>query len=154
MPIEFTVRKEIAAPPDRVFAVMKDLDAMGKWMPSFVSIEKLTPGRFGIGTKWRETRRMFGRTASELFEVTGYEPGKLLELYVDGTQGSSRRGHYRYRHLLEPSGEKTTVTLAAEIGGMGALMELLGRFMVGTFKKAIASDLDAMARYIEGSKQG
>jgi uncharacterized protein YndB with AHSA1/START domain len=153
MPIEFSVRREIAASPDRVFAALKDLDAARQWMPNLVGIEKLSPGRFGVGTKWRETRRMFGREASELFEVTGCEPGKSLELYVDGTQGSSKRGHYRFRYLLEPSGGHTTLTLAAEIGGMGFLLELLGRFMLGSFKKAIVSDLEAMARYLEGSKR-
>lgn len=153
MPIEFSVRREIAASPDRVFAALKDLDAASQWMPNLVGIEKLTPGRFGVGTKWRETRRMFGREASEVFEVTGAEPGKSLELYVDGTQGSSKRGHYRFRYRLEPSGPHTTLTLAAEIGGMGFLLELLGRLMLGSFKKAIVSDLEAMAHYIEGSKR-
>ncbi|MFL5348249.1 MAG: SRPBCC family protein [Hyalangium sp.] len=154
MPIEFTVRKEIAASPDRVFAVLKDLDSAKQWMPSLVGIEKLSPGPFGVGTQWRETRRMFGSNASEVYEVTRFEPGRSLELYVDGTQGSSKRGHFRYRYLLEPSGgNATTLSLTAEIGGMGFLLELLGRFMVGGFKKNLLSDLEAMAKYIEGSKR-
>ena len=153
MALEFTVRKEIAASPERVFASLKDLDAASKWMQNFVGIEKLSPGKFGVGTKWRETRRMFGREASELFEVTGLEPNKSLELFVDGTQGSSKRGHYRFRYQLEPTGGKTTLTMVAEIGGMGFILELFGRLMLGSFKKAIISDLDAMADYIEGSKK-
>ncbi|AKJ02530.1 polyketide cyclase/dehydrase/lipid transport protein [Archangium gephyra] len=153
MAIQFTVHKEIAASPDRVFGVLKDLEAARKWMPNLVGIEKLSPGRFGVGTKWRETRRMFGRDASELFEVTGLEPNKSLELYVDGTQGSSKRGHYRFRYQLEPVGGKTALTMVAEIGGMGFLLELFGRLMLGSFKKAITSDLDAMASYLEGSKK-
>ncbi|MFE8600166.1 SRPBCC family protein [Archangium violaceum] len=153
MALEFTVRKEIAASPERVFDALKDLDAASRWMPNFVGIEKLTPGKFRVGTKWRETRRMFGRDASELFEVTGLEPNKSLELYVDGTQGSSKRGHYRFRYQLEPAGGKTVLTMEAEIGGMGFLLELLGRFLLGSFKKAIISDVEAMAGYIEGSKK-
>ncbi|MCY1079790.1 SRPBCC family protein [Archangium lansingense] len=153
MALEFTVRKEIAASPDRVFSVLKDLDAASKWMPNFVGIEKLSPGKFGVGTKWRETRRMFGRDASELFEVTGLEPGRSLELYVDGTQGSSKRGYYRFRYLLEPAGGKTTLTMAAEIGGMGFILELFGKLLLGSFKKAIIADMDAMTSYIEGSKK-
>jgi carbon monoxide dehydrogenase subunit G len=153
MPIEFTVRKEIAASPERVFSALKDLDAASKWMPNLVGIEKLSPGKFGVGTKWRETRRMFGREASELFEVTSLEPNKSLELYVDGTQGSAKRGHYRFRYRLEPAGGKTALTMEAEIGGMGFLLELFGRLMLGSFKKAIVSDLEAMAGYIEGSKK-
>ncbi|MFY0521668.1 hypothetical protein ACN28I_00080 [Archangium gephyra] len=55
----------MAASPERVFSALKDLDAASKWMPNLVGIEKLSPGKFGVGTKWRETRRMFGREASE-----------------------------------------------------------------------------------------
>ncbi|MFY0530569.1 SRPBCC family protein [Archangium gephyra] len=153
MPIEFTVRKEIAASPERVFSALKDLDAASKWMPNLVGIEKLSPGKFGVGTKWRETRRMFGREAGEFFEVTGLEPNKSLELYVDGTQGSSKRGHYRFRYRLEPAGGKTALTMEAEIGGMGFLLELFGRLMLGSFKKAIVSDLEAMVGYLEGPKK-
>ena len=153
MALEFTVRKEIAASPERVFESLKDLDAASKWMPNFVGIEKLSPGKFGVGTKWRETRRMFGREASELFEVTGLEPNKSLELFVDGTQGSSKRGHYRFRYQLEPTGGKTALTMEAEIGGMVFILELFGRLVLGSFKEAIISDLDAMANYIEGSKK-
>jgi len=43
--------------------------------------------------------------------------------------------------------------MEAEIGGMGFLLELFGRLMLGSFKKAIVSDLEAMAGYIEGSKK-
>lgn len=150
MPIEFTVRQEIAAPPERVFAVLQDLDSAKQWMPGLVAIERLSPGRFGRGTQWRETRRMFGSDASEVYEVTGFEPGRSLELYVDGEQGSSKRGYFRYRYRLEPAGSTaTTLSLTTEIGGMGFLLELLGRFMVGGFKKNLLADLEALAKYVE-----
>lgn len=155
MPIEFTVRKEIAASPDRVFAVLQDLDSAKQWMPNLVGIEKLSPGTFGRGTRWRETRRMFGSNASEVYEVTGFEPNTSFELYVDGEQGGSKRGYFRYRYRLEPSGTNaTTLALTTEIGGMGFLLELLGRFMIGGFKKNLLSDLEALAKYVEGSKKG
>lgn len=149
MPLNFTLQEQFSAPPERVFAMLTDLDQAARWMPNFVRIEKLTPPPFGRGTRWREVRKMYGREANELFEVTAYEPGKALELYVDGTQGSSKRGHFRFRYELQPADGRTTVTLAAEIGGMGALMELLGRLFMGAFKKAVVQDLAAMKRYME-----
>lgn len=154
MPIHLSSQKEINAPPERVFAVMTDMDAAGQWMPNFVRIEMLTPGEYGVGTKWRETRKMFGREASEVFEVTGLEPGKSLELYVDGTQGASKWGYYRFRYQLEPVGGKTSLTLTGEMGGLGVFMELLGRLMAGAFKKALGKDLDAMTDYIEKNPGG
>lgn len=151
MALQFTIREEFAAPPARVFAAATDLDAARKWMPNLVSLETLSPGPFGKGTKFRETRKMFGRDATEYFEVTGYEPGKQVEFFVDGTKGSSRRGQYRFRYAFTPSGKGTTVTLDGEISGMGKVGEFIGRLLMGpVMKKAIAKDLAAMRRYVEG----
>ncbi|MDY7231138.1 SRPBCC family protein [Hyalangium rubrum] len=152
MPIHLSLQQEINAPPERVFATLTDLDAASKWMTNFVGIEKLTPDKVGVGMKWRETRKMYGQKASELFEVTGYEPNKTVELYVDGTQGSSRRGYYRFRYQLEPRDGKTALTMTGEIGGLSKVMEFFGRLMVGSFKKAMTKDLEAMTRYIEGTR--
>lgn len=154
MPIHLSFQQEINAPPERVFATLTDLDAAAQWMPNLVGIEKLTPGVVGVGMKWRETRKMFGQQASEHFEVTGYEPDKGLELYVDGTKGSSRKGYYRFRYQLEPRDGKTALSMTGEIGGLGKFMELFGRLFAGTFKKALAKDMEAMARYIEGTRGG
>jgi carbon monoxide dehydrogenase subunit G len=153
MAITFELVESIAAPPERVFAVLADLDAAGKWMPNFVRIERLTEGKYGPGARWRETRKMYRREATEEFEVTAMEPPRSLELYVDGAKGSSKRGYYRFRYRLEPAaaGAGTRVILAGEMGGLNWLMELFGRLMAGTFKKAIAKDLAAMKAYIEGT---
>jgi uncharacterized protein YndB with AHSA1/START domain len=144
-----TLREEIAAPPERVFEVLTDLDHAGKWMPNLVRIERLTGAGFRAGTRWRETRKMFGREAAEEFEVQGYEPGKSIELFIDGTKGASKKGYYRFRYNLMPIGKKTLVTLNGEIGGVGKFMEFIGRLFVGAMKKAIAKDLSAMKSYIE-----
>ncbi|MFY0521664.1 hypothetical protein ACN28I_00050 [Archangium gephyra] len=37
---------------------------------------------------------------------------------------------------------------------MGFLLELFGRLMLGSFKKAIVSDLEAMVGYLEGPEKG
>jgi uncharacterized protein YndB with AHSA1/START domain len=149
MALRLSVHVEMAATPERVYAVMTDLERARQWMPNLVSIEQLTGGSFGIGTRWRETRRVFGKVASEVFEVTGAEPGRSLDLYVDGTQGSSRRGAYRFRYDLSPAGDATLVYLHGEITGMNRVMELFGRLMLGSLRRAMAGDLHAMQRYIE-----
>ncbi|MGH7645383.1 MAG: SRPBCC family protein [Gemmatimonadales bacterium] len=150
MALQFMIREEVAAPPAQVFAAATDLHAARQWMPNLVSLETLTAGPFGKGTKFRETRKMFGRDATEYFEVTGYEPGKQFEFFVDGTKGSSRRGQYRFRYAFAPSAKGTTVTLDGDIGGMGKIGELIGRLLMGpVMKKAIAKDLAALRKYVE-----
>ena len=153
MPIGFTLSEAIDAPPDRVFAVATDLDAAAQWMPNFVGIEKLTAGPIAVGSRWRETRRMFGREATEHFEVTALVPNQSMELHIDGSKGTSGKGEYRFGYTFEPSAEGTLVTLSGEVSGMGKFMELVGRVFVGPMKKAIAKDLAAMRRYIEDQAQ-
>jgi uncharacterized protein YndB with AHSA1/START domain len=149
MPIQITMSEEIAAAPERVFEVMTDIGNAGAWMPNLVRIERLTEGSFGAGTQWREVRKVFGKEAGEVFEVTRSEPPRLLELYVDGTKGSSRKGFYRFRYDLAPASGGTAMTVSGEIGGMGWLGELIGKLLAGTFKKALAKDLQAMKAHIE-----
>jgi carbon monoxide dehydrogenase subunit G len=144
-----TLHEEIAAPPERVLAALTDLDHSGRWMPRFVRIERLTGAGFGVGTQVRLTRKLFGREMTEHFEVQKYEPGRVLELFIDGAKGDSKRGYYRFRYELTPAGPETRVTMTGEIGGMGRVMELIGRLFVGPLKKAIAKDLSAMKSYIE-----
>lgn len=149
MAIRFELSETIAAPPERVFAVMTDIPAAAQWMPGFVRIERLTGGEFGPGTRFRETRRMYGHEATEEFEVAAMEPPRALEFVVDGTKGSSKRGLYRFRYRLEPDGAGTRVVLAGELTGLNWLMGLFGKLMAGTFRKACAKDLAGMKAYIE-----
>jgi hypothetical protein len=95
---------------------------------------------------------MFGREASEVFEVVRVEPDRSIELYVDGTQGSSKRGWYRFRWELSPSGERTQLLLHGEIGGLPRFVEWLARPLMAPFRKAMRGDIEAMKRYAERAR--
>jgi hypothetical protein len=90
-------------------------------------MEKLTPGVFGPGTKFRETRKMFGKSATELFEVVAVRPPLRLELFVDGTQGTSKRGRFDYVYEFEPDRDGTRVSLTGAVSQVPWYAELLGR---------------------------
>ncbi|HWN70448.1 MAG TPA: SRPBCC family protein [Haliangium sp.] len=149
MPASMTSELFIDAPPDRVFAAMTDADGYRHWMKGFVGVEKLTQGPFGVGTEWRETRRMFGREASEVFEVTAYEPPSRLCLRVDGTRGASRKGEYRFEYALAPEGPGTRLRLKGEIDTPGWFARLMLRMLVGMFKKAHDKEMQALKRHVE-----
>jgi uncharacterized protein YndB with AHSA1/START domain len=133
--ISFTIEETFDQPPELVFQALTDLDAMRVWMPNLIRLEKVTNG--------------FGKEATEHFEVTGYQPPKRLELFVDGSKGASKRGEYRFVYELRPSNGGTHLVLSGEIGGMGKVMELLGKLFVGPLRKAIAKDLEALKRHLQ-----
>jgi carbon monoxide dehydrogenase subunit G len=152
MPASLSSEFHIEASPERVFAAMTDLDGYRHWMNGFVGVEKLTEGPFGVGTEWRETRRMFGREASEVFEVTACEAPSRLRLRVDGTRGASRKGEYRFEYALAPEGTGTRVRMTGAIDLPGWFAGLMSRLLVGMFKKAVDKDLLALKQHLE--KQG
>ena len=152
MALTFELEERFDVPPAEVMAAMADLDNFKAWMPNFVSVEKLTDGEFGVGTKFRETRKMFGKAAAEEFEVTALEPGKRLELYIDGSKGASRKGWYRFTYTFENDGDGTKMHMDGTIGGMGWFFSLMSKLMAGTFKKAIAKDHEALRDYLAKNK--
>ena len=47
-----TMSRETTAAPDRVWAVLTDLDAAAATLSGVTAIEKLTPGPYRVGTRW------------------------------------------------------------------------------------------------------
>lgn len=149
MPLHFTASEWIGASPNVVYGVATNLDLAGKWMPNFVRMEKLTSGAYGPGTRFRETRKMFGKTASELFEVVDADPPRRLALFVDGSQGTSKRGRFDYLYEFTPANDGTTVTLTGRISQIPWFWALIGRLFMGGMRKACEMDLRAMKTYVE-----
>lgn len=149
MALKMELRETIAAPPERVFAALTDVDSLPHWMSGLVRIERLTDGPFGKGTRFREVRKMFGREAAEVFDVVEFDPPRSFALFVDGRNGSSGKGEFRFRHTLAPKGGGTELVLSGEIGGMSRIAEFFGRLMCGFMKKAIARDLAALKAFVE-----
>lgn len=149
MSIEFDLTQRFDAPPGRVFHALTDLDAAREWMQGLVRLEQIGDVASGPGMRFRETRTMFGREATEEFEVTTYDPPRALGLYVDGARGSSKRGEYRFDYRLEPDGGGTLVHMHGSISGMPKVLGWLGKLLASPFKKACAKDLAALAAYLE-----
>jgi carbon monoxide dehydrogenase subunit G len=123
---------------------------MGEWMPGFVRVEVKTPGVTGVGLVFRESRRMYGREATEEFEVKAFEPPRRIRLFVDGTKGTMGKGAFTFDHTLEPKDGGTEVVLTGEATGMGRIGEWLGRiFLVRMMNKALEKDLDALKAWCE-----
>jgi len=149
MSIRFEVKRTIEVSKEKAYASLLDLDSAENWMQGFVKIERLDEGPLQVGSQWMETRKMFGKEASEHFEVVELnEPDKIL-LRCDGTKGTTGKGEFVFTHTITSSGDHSEVTLEGEIKGLTGLTKLFGKMMAGTFKKACAKDLDALKNYLE-----
>jgi len=150
--VEYTFVKHAAAKPEQVFDAIADVDGFQHWMKGIVGVEKLTEGEFGVGTRFAETRKFFGMKATEIFEVTAFEPGRSMSLQCDGSEGSMGKGMFYSNFSVEPDGEGTKLTHAfrAELPPPRGCMALFARSMEKQMKKALDKDMDAMVAYAEG----
>lgn len=148
MAATFSTAVYIESPPAVVFEALGDLDTAGQWMPNFVRIEKLTPGPMNAGSEWRETRKMFGKEATEHFRVTRFDRPSRMDVLIDGSKGSSKRGEYVFVFELVPERTGTNLELSGDIR-MPGIWSLLSRFLKSTFKKACHKDLEALKAHLE-----
>ncbi|MFF5976574.1 SRPBCC family protein [Streptomyces sp. NPDC012769] len=148
------VERRIAASPGRVWESITDLRDMPRVLSGVEKVEVLTEGGFAVGTRWRETRRMLGRTATEEMTVTVCEP---TERYV--TVADSHGMHYVSEIALVPQGpavsaEETVLRMTftarpAHDRAPGPLMRLFSRLGGRAVARALAKDLDEIARAVE-----
>ncbi|MDX2175715.1 MAG: SRPBCC family protein [Candidatus Sumerlaeia bacterium] len=140
----FETEHRIDAPPPAVYAALIDIPGSPSRIPAIKSVEMLTPGECGVGTKWREKRIMFGKEATEVLELTALEPDRLVEV---GCESHGMR--YRTAFELSPDGAGTRVVLRFEATPLTAAakaMALLAGAMVGMMKKAMEEDLKAIGK--------
>lgn len=144
-----TVEKKIAAPPERVFAISTDLPNLARTVSGIEAVEILTPGPIGEGTRWRETRTLYGKQATEEMWVTAFDAPRSLVV-----EAESHGAHYRSEFRFEPEGASTRVELvfsARPVSFLGRLFSLLGAAMFGSVRKALEQDLEDVKRAAESA---
>ncbi|MFB7867772.1 SRPBCC family protein [Streptomyces sp. NPDC056069] len=148
------VERRVNASPGRVWESITDLRDMPRVLSGVEKVEVLTEGGFAVGTRWRETRRMMGREATEEMTVTVCEPP---ERYV--TVADSHGMHYVSEITLVPDGPAVSATATtlrmtftarpSHDRAPGLVARLIGRFGARAVARALGKDLDEIARAVE-----
>ncbi|MFD6415214.1 SRPBCC family protein [Streptomyces sp. NPDC060194] len=146
---QVTVERRIAAPRERVWHGLTDLTGWPAVLSGVERVEVLSDGPFGVGTRWRETRRMFGKEATEEMWVTACT---APERYV--VEADSHHTHYVSEFTLRAEGPDVTVvrlTFAAQPPGgvAGLLAKVFGALGSKAVAKALAKDLADVAASVE-----
>jgi hypothetical protein len=129
---------------------MTDLKGLERVLSGVDKVEVLTEGTFGVGTRWRETRTMFGKQATEEMTVT---EAVAPDRYV--TVADSHGMHYVSEIALRPAGQGATIVRMTFSGGpaegsrMGFVAKLMSRLGAKAVSRALAKDLDDVAASVE-----
>lgn len=140
----------IDAPIEAVFARASDFAHAADFISAITRVEMLTPGPPGVGTRFRETRTMFGREATETMEVVEFESPRR---YVLGATSCGSR--FRSEMALAPRDGGTDLTLTVEVTPLtwfASVLGLLMRPMMKAMSKSCAKDLNDIKTAIEGPK--
>jgi uncharacterized membrane protein len=142
-----TVKRHVNAPVDTVFQYATDLRNAPKRIRGIKKLDVLTDGPIRVGTRFRETRIMFKREATEEMEITAMDPPNG---YVVGAESHGCR--YRSEFTFTPNGSGTEVVMTFQgqpLTFMTKIMAFMMRPMMKSCMKMIAADLDDLKAAIE-----
>lgn len=142
-----TITKRISAPSADVFRVAVDFSQLAQRVRGIDRVEMLTEGATQVGTRFRETRTMMGKEATEEMWVTVFEPPQKFCV-----EAESCGCHYKTWHYFMPIEEGTEVRLefsGRPVSVLGWLMTPLTSLMLGSIKKMISADLDDLKSAVE-----
>ena len=151
-----TFRREVSvnATPTKVFGALTDLSQCRQFMPDMVAMELLTAGKFGVGTQWRETRKIkilgfFPIKATAVIEVDAFEKNKLL-----GTVARDDCNWARYEFRVSKTGKSSHVVMEGQFKGIGKyqgndkLAKRLGKYC----ELADGDLLDRLKEHLESAR--
>ena len=145
--MQLSFSRTVNAPVANVFEVYSDFGNAAARVDGIENIELLTDEPIGKGTRFRETRIMFGRESTEEMKVTEFEPNRKYTV-----EAFSCGAHFQTVFRFEPQGNSTNVEVELKtrsVSWFAKLMSPLGFLMAGSMKKMFESDIDQLKSYCE-----
>jgi uncharacterized protein YndB with AHSA1/START domain len=130
--VTFSTSIDIAAPPERVWLVMSNVEGWHEWTASISSIRRLDGRPFGQGSRVLIRQP---RLPPNYSTVTEFDPPRSFT-WVSRSPGVVATA----RHVIEPRTDGSRVTLSVHFGG------LLGWFVARLVKGLTERYIDMEAR--------
>ena len=148
-----TSQVDIKAPPKAVWNVVSDIENAANTIQAIEKIEILEKPRGKlVGLKWRETRKMFGKTATEVMWITNATEASQYE-----TRAESHGSIYTTRVSVQPHDSGTRLQMEFEgkpvTFGAKVTWGLMGFMFKGATRKALQKDLEDIKKKVEAKKE-
>jgi carbon monoxide dehydrogenase subunit G len=132
-------------PMKDVFAFVANPNNMSKWNSAVVSLEQITPGAVGVGTKFKSVGEMMGRRIEGEMHITAYEPDTKC-----GFQVNAGPMQVNLTMTFKTVGTGTKVSLNAQ-GNPGGIFKLAEGVMAGQIKSMMEGNLARLKSALEGA---
>jgi hypothetical protein len=136
----------IHRPADEVFAFLADFENIPKWNYAIEDTSKASAGPVGVGTRYRQTRTVPGRSV-EGFEVTVFEPARRLA--IDGQIGPF---HATISYELEAVAGATRLVNNVELDPSHAMLRVAAPLAASRIKAAVAQNLSELRLILEDGR--
>jgi hypothetical protein len=146
-----TVTTHFDAPVHEVFEVCTDLRNAADRVNAIKKLEVLTEGPIGLGTRFRETRVMMGKEATEEMEFTSFEPNRSYTVEAESC-GCHYTSVWTFRAGagggtdVEMSFTGVPQTFMAKV-----MMVVMGPMMSGMVRKCLTRDFEDLKRATSGT---
>ncbi len=134
----------INKPAEDVFAFVTDVANFAKWNKQAGPAEQSSEGPVGLGTKYRGSYDIMGRTMQWVSEITEYEPNRKAVQKISMGPTEMTMGWF-----VEPMEGGAKFTIRSE-GAMGGLAKLVGPLMDRTMEKQMEENLARLKALLEG----
>lgn len=139
----------IEASRQAVWDVVTDIEKAADRIEAIESVEVLERSGGLVGFTWKETRRMMGKTATEVMWITGAVEPEFYE-----TRAESHGAVYTSRISLEEHGASTKLSMRFHGQPVTTTAKVftacLGFLFVGGIRKALNKDLEDIKAAVEG----
>ena len=151
--MQLEVQVPVNADKAAIWEVITNIEHAASTIEGIELVEVLEKPEDGlVGLKWRETRTLFGKTATEVMWITEAEKDHYYK-----TRAESHGAVYiSMMSIKEEAGQvylKMSFHSEAQTFGAKIMAGLLGGMMKNATKKALLKDLEDIKRVVERKKQ-
>lgn len=140
-----SLSRTIDAPIEKVFDTVAHIENFSKALPHIIDVEFLSDKHSGVGTRFRETRRMGKHAVSTELEVTEYVRNERVRLVSD-----AGRTIWDTVFTTTPAqGGGTELGLVMTAAPYKVMARIMNPLIKGMIRRAIEKDLDAVKAYCE-----
>ena len=147
--MKIKVQVPVNASPANIWKVITDIENSANTISAIEKIDVLETREEGLlGFKWRETRKMFGKEATEIMWIT-----ELVENEYYQTRAESHGSVYISRVFIEQQGNQTYLGMQfvgkAQTFGAKLMSFIFSPLIKGASKKALLKDLEEIKAVVE-----
>lgn len=134
---------EIKRPVEQVFGYTTDAKSWPRWQSIIVEAEQTSPGPVTVGTTFRGTSRMMGRTMSWTAKAMEFEANRKYGKNIDSGSVTFEQ-HNTYQPV--EGGTRFTILYDMKVSGF---LKLMSPMLAGSMRKELKKSLGNLKSLLE-----